>query len=70
MDKLQEELYDRILKTADIIAKKERTGSGNFIIVNKDCAVVLNELIEEQEFKERLRQRKLKIEKLKNKLNG
>lgn len=70
MNKLEKKLYDDILNASNVIAKKARSGSGNFMIVNKDCAVVLDELLKEQEFKERLRQRKLKIEKIKNKLNG
>ena len=59
-------LSQKILDAANIIAGKSRRGKGNWMVVSPEYGRQLLEIIEEQEHKERVKQRRLKIEKLKN----
>jgi len=70
MNKLEKKLYDDILKTSNVIAKKARTGSGDFIITSPGIADMFEKMKQEQIRQENIRKRRLKIEKIKNKLNG
>ena len=61
-------LSQKILDAANIIAGKSRKGGANHVIVSAQLAQTMFEIIEEQEHRERVRQRRLKIEKLRSKI--
>lgn len=58
----------KILEAANIIAGKARRGGADHLIVSKELAQTMFDIVEEQEHRKRVRQRRLKIEKLKSKL--
>lgn len=59
-------LSQKILDAADIIAGKSRRSRADQMIVSKELADTMIKIFEEQEHRERVKQRRLKIEKLKN----
>jgi hypothetical protein len=63
-----EELYQSILKTANIINNQNRKGLANHIIVSGEVAEVIQRYEEEEERRRLLRERLLKIERIKRKL--
>jgi len=68
MNEIEKKLYDKISKAVDIISKKARTGPGDFVITSPAIAEMYEQIIQEQKRQENIRKRRLKIEKLKNKL--
>ena len=65
---MQNEICDKIQKASIILNKLGRTGSANWVVATQEIGTTLNKLVEEEEYKEKMRQRILKIEKLKNKI--
>ena len=59
-------LNQKILDAANIIAGKARRGPADYMIVSPKLADTMIEIYEEQEHRRRIRERRLKIEKLKN----
>lgn len=59
-------LNDKIRQAADIIAKAGTRGSGNWVIASPEFGKQLQEIIDEEEHRQRIRDRRLKIEKLRN----
>ena len=57
-------LSQKVLDAANIIAGKSRKGGANHMIVSSELAQTMLEVIEEQEHKQRVKERRLKIEKL------
>lgn len=57
MDKY--ELYNKILKSTNTIAKNSRSGAGNFIIISSHVANILNGYDGKKELQE-LRKKKIK----------
>jgi hypothetical protein len=70
MNEIEKKLYDDILNASNVIAKKARTGPGDFVITSPAIVEMYEQIIQEQKRQENIRKRRLKIEKLKNKLNG
>jgi hypothetical protein len=59
-------LSEKILQAADIISKAGTKGNGNWVIASPEYGRMLNEIIEEEEHKQKIKERRLKIEKLRN----
>ena len=57
---------EKIRQAADILVQAGRKGNGNWIIASPKYGRILHELLDEEEHKQRLRERRLKIEKLRN----
>ena len=62
-------LAQKILNAANYISNAARKESGDWITVSSEGLKYLNRAIEDQKQREILKQRKLKIEYLKNKIN-
>ncbi len=62
-------LAQKILDAANHISNAARKGSGEWITVSSEGLKYLNKAIEDQKQREILKQRKLKIKYLKNKIN-
>lgn len=56
----------KIKDAANIIAGKSHRGPADYMIVSRELADTMIEIFEEREHKQRLKERRLKIEKLKN----
>lgn len=65
---MKNDLYNKILNTSNTINNMNRNGYGNYLIVNPTIAEVLNNVFDEQEHKRKLKERKLKIEKILNRI--
>ena len=56
----------KIKDAANIIAGKARRSPADYMIVSKELADTLTEVYEEQKHRQRLKERRLKIEKIRN----
>ncbi len=63
-----EKLYQHILDAANIIDNQNRKGSANHIIVSANIVQAIQQYEEEEERRRLLRERILKLEKIKSKL--
>jgi hypothetical protein len=56
----------KILDAANIIAGKAQRGPADYMIVSTELADTMIEILEEREHKRKVRERRLKIEKIRN----
>jgi len=68
MNLSNKELAQKITDAANIIAGKARRGPGDYMIVSSELAQTMLDVLEEQRHRERMKQRRLKIEKLRSKI--
>ena len=61
-------LSQKILDAANIIAGKSLRGSADYMIVSAELAQTMLEIVEEQEHRQRIKERRLKIEKIRNEI--
>lgn len=59
-------IYQKIMDVADIIHKKTRTGTGDWIMANSNAIELYLKQIEEYEQRKKIKDRIKKIEKIKN----
>lgn len=59
-------LEQKILDAAEIISKAGRRGNGDWVVVSLEYGTLLKEALEEEAHRQILKERALKIEKIRN----
>ena len=61
-------LNKKILEAAEVIQKAGIRGKGDWMVVSPEFGKQLQEVLDEEQHKQRIKERRLKIEKLRSKI--